>query len=162
MSVEELSTSPRIPDIQPLDVTLVRQVSQVGRWDSVSWKLDHVRLADDRVFSEEPTVDGDTVTHHGIQLRLYRDQVDDYHYNLSSDTPRLFLICTPDPVDDTLSARLATLSQSEAVDYMETEEEVLSCPITGDVRDWIEAWMLLAPVLEPERKKRRHRAAKHD
>jgi len=162
MSVEESPTSLRLPDIQPLDVTLVRQVSQVGRWDAVSWELDHASIADDRVISEEPTVDGDTVIHHGIQLRLYRDQVDDYHYNLSSDTPRLFLVCTPDPVDDTLSARLATLSQSEAVDYMETEEEVLSCPITGDVRDWVEAWMLLAPVLEPERKKRRNRAAKHD
>lgn len=162
MSVEESSTSLQLPDVQPLDVTLVRQVSKVGRWDAVSWNLDHVSIADDRVISEEPTVDGDTVVHHGIQLRLYRDQVDDYHYNLSSDTPRLFLVCTPDPVDESLSARLATLSQSEAVDYMETEEEVFSCPITGDVRDWVEAWVLLAPVPEPERKKRRNRAAKHD
>jgi hypothetical protein len=153
---------PDMPDIQPLDVTLVREVGQAGRWESVSWRLDGVDIADERLMSSEPTVDGDRVTHHGIRLRLYRDQLDDYHYNLSSATPRLFLICTPDPVDDTLAVRLATLSQAEAVDYMETEEEVLSCPLYGDVRDWVEAWVRLSPVPEPQRKKRRHRAAKGD
>jgi|GEM_PF-830672 len=149
-----------LPERQPLDVTLRHETVQVGRWDTVSWKLDGVRLGGDGPMSGTTEVDGDRIVHHGIQLRLYRDQVDEYHYNLQSETPRLFVICTVDPTDGSLDPRLATLSHVEAADYMETEEEVLSCPVEGDVRDWIEAWTLLAPVPAPERKKkRRHRSA---
>lgn len=149
-----------LPDVQALDVTLRRETVQVGRWDSVTWKLEAVRLTAGGATPQPPTVDGDRVTHHGIQLRLYRDQVDDYHYNMQGTSPRLFVVCSPDPVDGALEPSLATLSQLEAVDYMETENEVLSLPLEGDVRDWLEAWTLLSPVPAPEgRKKRRHRSA---
>lgn len=146
-----------MPDAHGLDVTLERRLVQVGRWESVSWQLAGIGLTGNDV-PATPTADGATVVHHGIPLRLYRDQVDDYHYNLSSDDPRLFLVCTPDPTDDSLDPRLATLSQGEALDYMETEEAVLSCPLDGDVRQWVDAWLQLSPVPAPERnKKRRHR-----
>ena len=149
-----------LPDQQTLDVTLRREPVQVGRWESERWQLDAVQLSGDGPRPAATTDDGDRITYHGVQLRLYRDQVDDYHYNLQSSTPRLFVICTVDPVDGALEPSHATLSQLEAVDYMETENEVLSCPVAGDVRDWIEAWTLLAPVPAPEgKKKRRHRSA---
>ncbi len=148
-----------LPERQSLDVTLRRETAQVGRWDSVRWKLEAAGLGTG-VTTGTTEPDAERIVHHGIQLRLYRDQLDEYHYNLQSETPRLFVICTVDPVDGTLDPRLATLSHVEAADYMETEEEVLSCPVEGDVRDWIEAWMLLAPVPAPEgKKKRRHRSA---
>jgi hypothetical protein len=160
MTLAEPSSSKLMPDAQGLDVTLVRKVVQVGRWDSVSWDLAGVSLAGAGA-PDTPPDDGETVIHRGIPLRLYRDQVDDYHYNLSSDQPRLFLVCSPDPTDDSLDPRLATLSQGEALDYMETEEVVLSYPITGDLHAWVEAWLQLSPVPAPQRKKkRRHQVTK--
>jgi hypothetical protein len=160
MPLADSSASKLMPDAQGLDVTLVRRVVQVGRWDSVSWDLADVRLAGADTPDAPPDA-GDRVVHRGIPLRLYRDQVDDYHYNLSSERPRLFLVCSPDPTDDSLDPRLATLSQGEALDYMETEDEVLSCPLTGDLRAWVEAWLQLSPVPAPQRKnKRRHQVTK--
>jgi hypothetical protein len=160
MSSNPADGKPPLPDIQALDVTLRRETVQVGRWDSVSWKLEAVRIADRGATAQPPMVDGDRVTHHGILLRLYRDQVDDYHYNMQGTSPRLFVVCTVDPADGSHVPSHATLSQLEAVDYMETENEVLSCPLEGEVRDWLEAWTLLSPVPAPEgRKKRRHRSA---
>ncbi len=160
MTTNPTDGAPLLPDQQALDVTLRREPVQVGRWESERWQLDAVRLAGDGPRPERPTVDGDRVTHHGVQLRLYRDQVDDYHYNLQGTTPQLFVVCTIDPADGSFEPSHATLSQLEAVDYMETENEVLSCPLEGEVRDWLEAWTLLSPVPAPEgRKKRRHRSA---
>lgn len=160
MTLAEPSSSKLMPDTQGLDVTLVRKVVQVGRWDSVSWDLAGVSLAGAGA-PDAPPDNGETVIHRGIPLRLYRDQVDDYHYNLSSDRPRLFLVCSPDPTDDSLDPRLATLSQAEALDYMETEEAVLSYPITGELHAWVEAWLQLSPVPAPQhKKKRRHQVTR--
>ncbi|MDX1594221.1 MAG: DUF3305 domain-containing protein [Gammaproteobacteria bacterium] len=163
MPGEEPRETALMPESQPLDVTLVRNTRQVGRWESVTWALADVGLADARDARRPAAAAEGRETHHGVQLRLFRDQVDHYHYNLSSDTPRLFVICAADPVDDRLEPRLATLSHIEAADYMETEEEVLSCPLEGEVRQWVEAWMQLAPVEAPQGKgKRRSRKASGD
>ena len=153
MPLEDQPVTPSLPDTQALDVVLRRRVSQVGRWESVGWDIAAVALRGDA--RDQPA--GETVTYSGIPLRLYRDQVEDYHMNLASGDARLFLICSRDPDDDALVPRLATLSQGEAVDYMETDDEVLSVPLAGSVRDWVEAWAVLAPIPAPERKKRRQR-----
>lgn len=153
MPLEDQPVTPSLPDTQALDVVLRRSVRQVGRWESVAWDIAAVALRGDA--GDRPA--GETVTYSGIPLRLYRDQVEDYHMNLASGDARLFLICSRDPDDDALVPRLATLSQGEAVDYMETDDEVLSVPLAGTVRQWAEAWAMLAPIPAPERKKRRQR-----
>ncbi len=157
MSDPTPQTAGPLPEQLALDVTLSRETVRSGRWDAVRWRLEAVALGD--AGQRPPTVAGDRVVHHGIRLRLYRDQIDDYHYNLTGSSPRLFVICATDPVDDQLVPSLASLSQGDAVDALETEGEVLTCALEGPVRQWVEAWLALAPVPAPEqKKKRRHRS----
>ncbi|HEY5791219.1 MAG TPA: DUF3305 domain-containing protein [Gammaproteobacteria bacterium] len=157
MSSESITA---VPDQQRLEVTLVRSVAQVGRWESIRWELGGVALSSET--APEPGQAADRVVLRGVPLRLYRDQLEDYCVNLASAEPKLFVVCNPDPDNAAPLPRLATLSQGEAMDYMETDEQVLSCPIEGPVRDWIEAWTLLAPLPVGGGKKRRNRGAAND
>jgi len=157
--------TPVVPERQSLDLTLVRRVSQVGRWESEHWELTAVALSDNSG-ADDSRLDADTLVSHGVQLRLYRDQAEDYNLNLSCEAPRLFVICSQDETDGTLAPRHATASQAEAADYMETDDEVLSCPMPRELLDWVTAWTQLVPLAVEERQgkkgRRRLRGADSD
>jgi hypothetical protein len=90
----------------------------------------------------------------GLNVKLFRDDAESYYYNLVSDTPRVFIICSqvagepPQPV-------IATLSYGEATSYMETDELVESVDMPPELYRWAEQFVLehYVPVKRKKRKR---------
>ena len=136
-----------VPDSQLLQVVLRPSQRQVGRWSTVHWEFELV----DGPGATEPPPGGWSGR---IALVLHRDEVDDYRLNLASETPRLFLICSRGETDDHLIPRKLGISAGEAAAHLETDDEVLSCPLPTGLRDWIAAYTVLVPI-NPEVQRRK-------
>ena len=137
-----------VPDHQRLQVTLRCTSQQVGRWTSKRWEIASIVPAD----AQGDHVNGDWTGE--LALNLYRDEVNDYRLNLNSGRPRLFVVCSRDGAEDRLIPRMLTISQGAAEAHLETEDEVLSSDLPGDLRDWIAAYTVLVPI-NPEAQRRK-------
>ncbi len=90
----------------------------------------------------------------GFTLRLHRDEVESYYFNLMGEQPSIFVICSEDEAGQ-LTPFLTTPSYDEATAHMEVEEHVFSLPIPPEVYRWIEHFVL--EHYRPTRKRKRKR-----
>ena len=90
----------------------------------------------------------------GYTLRLHKDEVESYYFNLMGERPSIFVICSEDESGQ-LTPFLATPSYDEATAHTEVEEHVFSLPIPPEVYRWIEQFVL--EYYRPTRKKKRKR-----
>ena len=91
----------------------------------------------------------------GFTLKLHKDEVESYYFNLMGERPSIFVICSEDESGQ-LTPFLATPSYDEATAHTEVEEHVFSLPIPPEVYRWIEQFVL--EHYRPTRKKKRKRA----
>ena len=80
---------------------------------------------------------------------------DGYQFNLTSNSPKVFVVCTRDEVDDIPEPQLATLCQDEAVSYMEGEQEVFSVALHPSLIPWVEAFVKRYPPRPTHKRKRK-------
>lgn len=90
----------------------------------------------------------------GFTLRLHRDEVESYYFNLMGERPSLFVICSDDEAGR-LTPFLVTCSYDEATAHTEVEEHVFSLPLPPEVYRWVEQFVLKHYL--PSRKKKRKR-----
>lgn len=90
----------------------------------------------------------------GFDVTLHRDDAESYYFNLLGDTPRIFVICSPDPQLG-LRPLSVTLSYDEAASYMEGEEIVEALAMPAALYRRVESFVLEHYV--PEKRKKRKR-----
>jgi hypothetical protein len=90
----------------------------------------------------------------GLSIELHRDDAESYYYNLMSDNPSAFVICSEEP-GEPLQPSIVTLSYGEATSYMETDARVERVEMPAELYRYLEQYVLANYV--PEKKKKRKR-----
>lgn len=153
------SLSTPVPDAFSVSVITEFVETKDNRWQSGYWQVSGVVAVapDDNVSTTVPLHGGTEskqILHTGLDLRLYKDDAESYYYNLISDNPSIFLICSQE-ADEPLQPFIATLSYGEATSYMETEEIVKTVAMPPELYRWAERFVLEHYV--PEKRKKRKR-----
>ncbi len=90
----------------------------------------------------------------GFSVELHKDDAESYYFNIVSDTPRIFVICTLDE-GGPLRPLIVTLSYDEASSYMESDDIVEAVAMPGELYRWVEPFVLEHYL--PQKKKKRKR-----
>jgi len=90
----------------------------------------------------------------GFSVELHKDEAESYYFNIVSDTPRAFVICTLDD-NGPLRPLIVTLSYDEAASYLESDDIVESVAMPAELYRWVEQFVLDNYL--PQKKKKRKR-----
>ncbi len=127
----------------PLRVRLAREDQQAGRWRVSRWVVAELHSA--RPESARDNAFGSCADGwvEAPALALFRDEAPAYRFNLSSDSPRLFVICSEPPdEEEPPEVLLVTASQDQAADYLDGDDQaVYSLPMPEAIHCWIEAFI---------------------
>ncbi|WP_027856012.1 DUF3305 domain-containing protein [Marinobacterium jannaschii] len=131
----------------PLQVRLSQQSSQSGRWQSERW-----------VVADLLPHQNDDPAYTAIKLQLHRDDRTSYRFNLNSRQPHLFLLCSEDESDGSLTPIHITASQEEAASFMDGEHQVLETPMPEAVQCWIDTYLgIHGELIDAGKKKKKGR-----
>ena len=138
----------------PLPVTIYFSESTLETpWQKTAWCLDGVMTAKTQdCFDEERPENTSTVytsvgtrfrivRWNGLHVRLERSSCQAYYDNLSSPTPKIFVICQADP-EGKPRPFLVTFDLTEAEACMEAGEQVYSCPLVPDLYLLLEKYVV--------------------
>ena len=136
------------------------QVRQ-GPWSVPSWSATSVVAGEHLV----GTGAGCTVIHEdeddaqflwsGLTLELYRDQAEAYWYNLTSDSPSLFVICHESPEGEVTPFQVTADRDSASV-VLESDDQVFAVPVPPEIYQHLEQFVVNNYVPQ-ERKKRKRK-----
>lgn len=90
----------------------------------------------------------------GFNVELHKDEAESYYFNIVSDTPRTFVICTLND-NGPLQPLIVTLSYDEAASYLESDDIVESVAMPAELYRWVEQFVLENYL--PQKKKKRKR-----
>ncbi|MDC9724996.1 MAG: DUF3305 domain-containing protein [Gammaproteobacteria bacterium] len=93
-------------------------------------------------------------------IKLYPLHCDSYYHNLSSEQPKIYLVCSQDDSAMSPKPHLLTVDYDEAASYMETGEEVFNTALPEALCKWLERFVLMH--YQPEKSKKRRRQKWHD
>jgi len=144
-------------------VAVIMQRSQVqqGRWSVPSWRALSVVAGDHLVgkgAGQTPIYEDDTDAQFlwsGFSLELYRDQAEEYWYNLTGESPSLFVICHESPDGDLTPFRV-TADQDSASGCLESDDQVFAVPIPPEIYQHLEKF-IVAHYVPSERKVRKRK-----
>ena len=91
----------------------------------------------------------------GLPLALYRDEAEAYWYNLTSESPSLFVICHESP-DGELTPFRVTADRDAAAVCLESEDQVFAVPVPAEIYQSLEQFVVKHFVPQ-ERKKRKRK-----
>ena len=144
-------------------VAVIMQRAQVqqGPWSVPSWSATSV-VAGEHLVGKGA---GCTLVHEdegdaqflwsGMTLELYRDQAEAYWYNLTSDSPSLFVICHESPEGE-LTPFQVTADRDSAAVCLESDDQVFALPVPPEIYQALEQFVVQHFVPE-ERKKRKRK-----
>ena len=92
----------------------------------------------------------------GLGLRLHRDEVESYYFNLIAPRPRAYVVLRRDAAG-TPAPALVTLSFDEANAYAEGDDDVEPVTMPAELVQWLEAFVIRHYV--PEKRVKRKRRA---
>jgi hypothetical protein len=143
------------PDSFSVSVIVEFRELRDKRWEQGRWSVAGV-VAGDVMQDRElhAAAKGQQFLHTGLRMSLYKDDAESYYFNLISDNPRVFVICSQES-DGPLRPFIATLSYGEATSYMETDEIVESVAMPPELYRWAERFVLEHYVPEKRRKRKR-------
>jgi hypothetical protein len=148
------------PDHTTCAVAVVMQRERApNAWEDWRFSISEV-LLDDGQFGSGPRVlrdDGRVaqVLHPGLPVRLYTDEAEGYHLNLSSGAPVWFVMWRIDDADPSRAwPELVTLSYNEAGRLLDAQERVDNRPLPDDVRAWLQAYTDMQYRPEPKQRRR--------
>ena len=155
------SLSTPVPDSFAVSVLVEYRKARDNRWEDGHWQVTGVvagsgQSPDDlvQVRRLHAASGGQQYLWSGLRIRLHRDDAESYYFNLLSDRPRVFVICSPE-AGEAPRPFIATLSYGEATSYMETDEVVESVDMPAELYRWAERFVLEHYVPEKRRKRKR-------
>lgn len=91
----------------------------------------------------------------GLPLEFHRDEAEAYWYNLTSESPSLFVICHESP-DGELTPFRVTADRDSAAVCLESEDQVFAVPVPPEIYQNLEQFVVRHFVPQ-ERKKRKRK-----
>jgi hypothetical protein len=119
---------------------IIEKVRLDNRWVSEKWEAIGVVPAFDAAADAPPRqIFSDAQRERYIAghfpLQLFRDEVDNYHLNLTSPEPRVFVMWR---LDDGFARPMeATLSYGEAARWLDSGEQCDGVPMPPEIADWL-------------------------
>ena len=128
----------------PIAVIVERQQIE-NRWVDEKWEVVGVVPAFDapvedstprRIFADEKR---EQFLVGGFVLELFRDEVDNYHLNITSPIPKVFIMWRMDEGDEQKFARpiIVTVSYGEAARFLDSGEQVDGVAMPQEIADWV-------------------------
>jgi len=146
------------PDAFSVSVLVEFCKARDSRWEEGHWRVTGVvaGIAEEgaAVRQLHAETQGRQLLYSGLRVQLHRDDAESYYYNLVSDNPRVFIICSQ-PEGQPPAPFIATLSYGEATAYMETDDMVESVEMPPELYRWAEGFVLRHYVPEKRRKRKR-------
>lgn len=155
------------PNRPSLDVAVIMQrVANTGagaRWQPWRWELAEVVMnqesfgAGPRLLYENESTQ--RWLHPGLKVELFKDDVEGYYLNASTDVPSWFVLWRmedePSVADAPIAIPLiATLSYYDAGRWLDAQETVEQVPAGPQVLAWLSAFVDAYYVIEPKKRKR--------
>ena len=164
-------TSAPVADPALRVAVLMQRDRLVSRWQRWRWSLlDVMPDAGSEAAADGPprclvwTAPQSQWLYPGCEVRLYRDEAQGYHLNLTSPQPSWFVWWTPaadvdcdDPRTDPAglpAVQAVTLSYDEAGRWMDAGETVEIAPLPAAVANWLAEYATLHYRPEPRRRRR--------
>ncbi len=150
----------QVPDSFPMSVLVEYCETPGNRWEEGHWQVAGViagnQSGGDDVQDRQlhPGAQGQQFLHTGLRVQLHKDDAESYYFNLVSDNPSVFIICSQE-TGQPLQPFIATLSYGEATSYMETDEIVETVAMPPELYRWAEHFVLKHYVPEKRRKRKR-------
>ncbi|MEJ2272960.1 MAG: DUF3305 domain-containing protein [Woeseiaceae bacterium] len=143
-------------------VAVIMQRSQVqqGQWSVPSWRAVSVVAGDHLVGTgagQTPIYEDDREAQFlwtGFSLELYRDQAEEYWYNLTGESPSLFVICHESPNGELTPFRVTADMDSASV-CLESDDQAFSVPIPPEIYQRLEQFVVAHFVPKKPKKRRR-------
>ena len=126
--------------IFPIAVIIERQQIE-SRWVSEKWEVVGVVPAFDevqedsgprRIFADDRR---EQFLVGGFALELFRDEVDNYHLNITSPIPKVFVMWRMD--EDFALPTIVTVSYGEAARFLDSGEQVDGVAMPQEIADWV-------------------------
>jgi len=148
----------------PLDhfqvsVVMLREAS-LNQWADYSWSLIGFipGLSQEKIKTSEQA--GELHIWSDLLMTIYPLHCDSYYYNLVSDEPKAYLVCSQgDDLSLPPKPLLLTVDYDEAASYMETGEAVFSTPLPEELCVWLEQFVMT--YYQPKEPKKRRRKKWH-
>lgn len=149
-----------VPETFSVSVIVEYRKARDNRWEDGHWQVSGVVAGSEAVDAGararqlHALTEGRQYLWSGLRVQLHRDDAASYYFNLVSDNPRVFVICSQAEGQPPMPF-IATLSYAEASAYMETDEMVESVEMPPELYRWAEAFVLQHYVPEKRRKRKR-------
>jgi hypothetical protein len=119
---------------------IIEKVHLDNRWASERWEVVGVVPAFDgavdapprRIFADD---EREQFLFGPFSLELFRDEVDNYHLNLTSPEPRVFVLWRMD--EDLARPVEVTLSYGEAARWLDSGEQCDGVPMPPEIAGWL-------------------------
>jgi len=138
----------------PVAIIMQRRALQ-SRWQSETWEpfglvLNHATPGEPSLLVEEGGIA--QWLHPGFELELFRDEVEGYYLNVSSNEPRVFVMWRME--DEVAVPQFVTVSYNEAGRLMDGGELVDTVPMAPEVMAWVGGYVEEHYRPEPKRRVR--------
>ena len=149
-----------VPETFSVSVIVEYRKARDNRWEDGHWQVSGVVAGSEAVDAGvgarqlHASTEGQQYLWSGLRVQLHRDDAASYYFNLISDNPRVFIICSQE-AGQAPRPFIATLSYGEATSYMETDDVVESVDMPAELYRWAERFVLEHYV--PEKRKKRKR-----
>ena len=149
-----------VPETFSVSVIVEYRKARDNRWEDGHWQVSGVVAGSEAVDAGvgarqlHASTKGQQYLWSGLRVQLHRDDAASYYFNLVSDNPRVFIICSQE-AGQAPKPFIATLSYAEATSYMETDAMVESVDMPAELYHWMERFVLEHYV--PEKRKKRKR-----
>ena len=141
--LDEFSTA-----IASLRVDVVLQKRALNsKWQSHEWFLEAVCPENEGEASESLNIQP-------AVLGIFRDELEGYYLNLTTDDPRIFVMLRKDDGDDCPNADGITLSYNEGARWMDAGERVESISMPAVMQRWLAEYVEQNYTPEPKKRRR--------
>lgn len=148
-------------DSFPVSVIMECREARQGPWTFPQWRVvgvvagGNIGQAQDQCRLIHSADDGhEQYLWSGHVVRLYKDSVESYWYNLVGAHPSLFVICREDE-ERGLAPLTVSVNYDEANACMETDGTVLTAPIPPEIYQWLERYVVKNYVPQEQKKRQR-------
>ena len=136
----------------PVSVVLQKRMIEGKFWSVPSWSLEAVLVGHELSadVAGEPLVQNEETGEQGrsfflwggYAVTLYKDACERYWHALIGDQPLVYVVLREDEADSTIEPALVTIDYDEATAHAETDAEVLTAEIPGELYRLMERYVM--------------------